>query len=411
VRTLLIALYLLTVGLRLGLAWLNVQHRQRNAGRVPAAFEGVVEPALLERMSRYNADRERFGMLDTALSALVVAVFFFAGGLSLYDRLLAHWIAPGWFHAVGFFVGLHVLGVVLELPLSLYSTFRIEQRHGFNRMTVSLFFADFAKSLVIGVILVGIASSAGYGLYHAAPNTYWLWLWLFAVVMSITLMLISPYVIEPLFIKTTPLDAEGLVDRVRRLAEQANVTVRQVLQMDASRRTAHSNAYFTGIGRVKRVVLFDTLLARLSEDEVVAVLAHELGHWKLRHITQRLLSMALLGLGLLYVGSLFLTRDRVPTLLDAAPATLYANVVLLGFVASTLGFFATPLSAYFSRRHEWQADAFAKTLTRTPEALASALVKLARDNLSNLHPHPLYAGFYYSHPTTQARVTRLLGSE
>lgn len=374
---------------------------------MPPEFEGRIEPARLAAISAYHADRERLGLVQTLFWAIVVFIFIFGGGLTAYDRWLAEVTSPGVLRGVIFFVGLQLATSLIELPFEAYSTFSIEQKHGFNRMSVGLFLGDTAKSLLLGTGFLALISAAGLAIIQAAPNLYWLWFWVLVVAVAALLMLIAPYVIEPLFIKTTPLKDEALSQSVRALAERVGVEVKQVLEMDASRRTAHSNAYFTGIGRVKRVVLFDTLLQRLTHGEVLAVLGHELGHWRLRHVSQRLITMALFALLLFYLGAQVLAWQGFSIWLGLGPASLYVKLVMLAFIAGILGFGLTPLSAYWSRRHEWQADEFASHITGAPQELASALVKLAEDNLTNLHPHPFYAAFYYSHPPTAFRVRKL----
>lgn len=406
----LVTAYLVTIAIRIILAVLNLRHRRLYGHRVPAEFADAIDPTTLRQSSDYNADRERFGLVQMALSSLVVVVFLFAGGLEAYDGWVCRWVGTGLVQGVTFFVGLQLATAILELPFDVFATFRIEQTHGFNRTSPGLFAADWFKSTLLGAVLAAAISAAGLALLNAAPTWYWLWFWLFGVALAIVLMLIAPYVIEPLFIKTAPLSNVELAVAVRQLAARVGVKVNQVLQVDASRRSSHSNAYFTGIGRVKRVVLFDTLLERLSGTEVLAVLGHELGHWRLRHVTQRLVSVASLSLLCLYVAARLLAWGGFAAWVGLSHPSVPAQLVMLGFLGSILGFFLTPVSAYWSRHHERQADAFAHECTGEPRALASALVKLARDNLTNLFPHPWYAAFYHSHPPALQRVRRLLES-
>jgi STE24 endopeptidase len=221
-------------------------------------------------------------------------------------------------------------------------------------------------------------------------------------------MYISPYVIEPLFFKFKPVSKEGLEDDIRALLGKAGLEISRIMEVDASRRSRHSNAYFTGIGRVKRIVLYDTLLEQMDNREVLAILAHEAGHWKKHHIVKRLVFAEAGSLAALFVAFQLLRWNGLPGLIGLESASFPAQLVILGFLGSLLGFFLTPLSSWLSRRHEWEADRFAAELTGAPDALASALVKLTKENLSNLHPHPLYAKIYYSHPPMVERVDRLL---
>jgi STE24 endopeptidase len=407
VTTLLIVLYLVTAAIRLTLTGLNIHHRRVHGGTVPAEFASSIDEPTLQRSSAYSADRESFGLLRYVVSVPVILWFLFGGGLATYDAWTRRVVSSNLGQWIVFFVGLSLVESLLELPFDAWATFRIEQRHGFNRSSVGLFLSDWVKGTLIGTVLVTLVTAVGAGLYFALPQYYWLCFWGFGVALATLLMLIAPTVIEPLFIKATPLENAELATAVRQLAERVGVRVTNVLQVDASRRSSHSNAYFTGIGRVKRVVLFDTLLSRLSESEILAVLAHELGHWKLRHVTQRLVTLALFALLSLYAGAQLLAWNPLPSLLGLAQTSVPALVVMLGFVASLFGFLLTPISAYWSRRHENQADAFAVRITKGGQDLASALAKLAQDNLTNLHPHPLYAAFYFSHPPACQRVRRL----
>ena len=386
---------------------LNLRYRRQHGGTVPPLFIGSIDGATLGRIQSYNADREAYGLWRLGATVPFVLWFYFGTGLEKFDQLVNGLPLPQLIQGVTFFVLLQIAVSILDLPLDAISTFYIEQKHGFNRSTPRLFLMDWLKGTVLGSLLWSLVCVCGLWLMRASPNLYFLWFWGFAVGLALLLMFLSPYVIEPLFIKTAPVDTESLAAEIRALAERAGVKVTQVLKMDASRRTGHANAYFTGIGSVKRVVLFDTLLAQLSHEEVLAVLAHELGHWKLRHVTQRLITFALLALGLLYVISRSLGTPTMLEVLGYANASSTAQITVVAFMIATVGFWITPLSSYWSRVHEWQADAFARKLLGHPEALASALVKLARDNLSNLHPHPWFAAFYYSHPTTQNRVAQL----
>ncbi len=402
-----LVVYLALLALRVWLMVLNLQHRRRHGGKVPPEFEGRLDPAALHKSSLYHADREKVAVLHMLVMAGVVVYFLFAGGLLAYDRLMANWIGSEGLRGVVFFAGLLILSSLLDLPFDAHVTFRIEQRHGFNRTTVGLFFADWLKGTLLSTVLLSVLAALGLGLLRVTPNWYWLWFWVLGVAFFTLLMFVSPYVIEPLFIKTKPLSREDLARAVQQLAERAGVKVTSVLEVDASRRSSHSNAYFTGIGRVKRVVLFDTLLQRLADAEILGVLGHELGHWKLGHVKKRLFGMAALALLGLFLASRWLAWPEGAALLGLSQASLFARLTMLGFLGSLLGELLSPLSMLWSRHHEWQADAFATQLTGQPQDLASALTRLAEDNLTNLFPHPWYAAVHHSHPPAVERVRRL----
>lgn len=389
------------------LGLLNLRHQGKHGSQIPEELAGTLDSDRLARISAYTADRARLALTTSLLSSASIALFVFGGWLERYDTWISSLSDSFVWQGVLFFLGLALAETLISLPFSLYATFRIEARHGFNRMTVALFWSDFAKSLLVSAILITLACSGALALMSAAPDTWWIWVWGFFVCLGLLLMYLGPYVIEPLFFKMRPLEAQGLVEEVRTLAERAGVHVGRVLTMDASRRSAHSNAYFTGIGRTKRVVLFDTLLDQLSRREVLSVLSHELGHWQKRHIQKRLLSMYALALGVFFAVFHLTAWPELPQLVGASSASFPARLVILAVAGSVVSFVITPLASFISRRHEWEADRFASELWGAPGDLADALVKLSRENLANLHPHPLYAAFYYSHPPVLERVGKL----
>jgi STE24 endopeptidase len=406
VTPILVLLFLTELAVGLWLRRLNLAHLARHGAEVPVELRADVPSETLARISAYTRDRARAGLIGSLVGSAAVLLFVF-GLLGAYDRFIAARFSFPLTAAMVFFLGLSWASTLLSIPLDLYLHFVIEERHGFNRMSVRLWLADLAKSTLISSAILCICVGAAALLVEASPGLWWLWVWLFLCGLSVLLLYVSPILIEPLFFRMKPLSVPGLEREVQALAERAGVHVKRVLEVDASRRSSHSNAYFTGLGSVKRVVLFDTLLERMSHAEILAVLAHELGHWKKHHILQRLLVTQALALAGLYVAHALLAWPGLPALFGLEQASLPARALLVGFLASLASFPLTPLGSYWSRRNEWQADAFAVELTHHPEALASALAKLARDNLSNLHPHPLYAAFYYSHPEPAERVRAL----
>lgn len=404
-QAIVLSLYALVVAVSFGLHFLNFRHLRRAGHEVPPELQGSVDEALLSRMAAYTEDRARFGLVTRLLSSAALLVFVLVL-LEPYDRFVGS-ITEGFVpRAVLFFVGLTWIESVLGIPLGLYAAFRIEARHGFNRMTKGLWWGDWIKGLLVSSVLLVLLVGFAAWLVQASPERWWLLVWALLIGFSVLLLYLSPVLIEPLFFKLEPLES-GLAEEVRALAERAGVHVSRVFTMDASRRSAHSNAYFTGIGRTKRVVLFDTLLTQLTPSQILGVLAHELGHWRKRHVQKRLLSMAVVALGACYLAHWLIEWRGLPGLVGAGEVSFPARVVILGFVGSIVSFAFTPLSAWWSRRHEWEADRFASELSGAPGDLADALVKLSRENLANLHPHPWYAKFYYSHPHVTERVRSL----
>jgi STE24 endopeptidase len=242
---------------------------------------------------------------------------------------------------------------------------------------------------------------------QASPKLWWLWLWFFYFIFSLFMMYISPYVIEPLFNKFAPVDDAELSEKITQLLAKTGIKVSRVFKMDASKRSRHSNAYFTGIGRVKRIVLFDTLLNDMNHDEILSVLAHEAGHWKKKHILKSIIVSEVVSIAVFFIASYIFSTDWLVKIFNLSHDSFLAKMVLLGFIGGLAGFFISPLSAYFSRRNERQADDYAKELMGTSEGLKSALKKLSKDNLSNLYPHPLFVLFHYSHPPILSRLARM----
>lgn len=389
---------------RFGLSWLNLRHLQREGHAVPAVLEAEVDSAKLSRISDYTAARARLGLLQSVLTTAVLGVFLFGGGLGAYDT----WVGSVTHSFVGqgvlFLIGLTLVGSVASIPFSLYSDFRLEARHGFNRQTPSLWWSDWLKSTVLSLVLSVALAAAAFALIRALPGAWWLLVAGLVCSVSLLLMVLSPTLIEPLFYRMEPLDVAGLREGIQAMTERAGVHVGRVLKVDASRRSSHSNAYFTGFGSQKRVVLFDTLLAQMSEPQILAVLAHELGHWKKQHVLTRMIVIQVLTFVAAYLAFRLAPAAGLPALVGLEQASFPARLLLLGVIAQVVLFPLTPLFSAWSRRDEREADRFAIELHGSASDLADALAKLGTENLSNLHPHPLYAAFYYSHPPLTERI-------
>ena len=404
---LLLVVYLVIKSLGFWLKYLNLDYLKQHAKSVPSEFEGAVDPGLVQKISRYTFENSRVSMVESAVGTVFILLILFGGLLGVYDN----WVTSltGSFIGRGalFFLFLLFVETLLGIPFSLYRNFKVESRYGFNTMPMRLWFSDLMKSIAISSILGTIVTVSALSIVRSNPQWWWLWVWAFFLAFSLFMMYLAPYVIEPLFFKFEPIKAEGLEEKVRLLVERAGVRVSRVFQVDASRRSRHSNAYFTGIGKVKRIVLFDTLIGQMPQDEILAVLAHEVGHWKKRHVLKRIVLTEMMAFAGLYVAYRLLQWDDLPALIGSRPLSFYARVVVIGFLGSLIMFPLTPLFNFLSRRDEREADRFASALTGNPKALAEALIKLSRENLSNLHPHPLYAKFYYSHPPVVERIRDL----
>jgi STE24 endopeptidase len=399
--------YIFTLSIGYLLRALNLSHLKRYGADIPPGFEGAVDKELLARTSAYTLERSRVGLIETLTENFLLIIFLFGGLLGVYDRWVVAFDGSFIMKGVLFFQGFNLAGIALGIPFSYYSTFHIENRFGFNTTSIKLWRSDLVKSAFIGILFTMALAGGALAIVQYSPRLWWLWAWSFFALVTLFLLYLSPYVIEPLFNKFEPVRKAGLEEEIRALLAKAGLSVSRVLQVDASRRSRHSNAYFTGIGRVKRIVLYDTLLEQMSHGEILAVLAHEVGHWKKGHIWKRLLFMEAGGLAVIYAAFRLLAWGGLPGLLGLSQGSFAAQTVILGFIGALAAFPFTPLGSWLSRRHEWEADRFACDLTGVPESLATALIKLSRENLANLHPHPLYARFYYSHPPVVERVRRL----
>lgn len=406
-KYLLLSLFLLIFGCRLLLRQLNLKHLRRYGTMVPQDFSGQVDQHQLDRAVAYTLAQNRLGFWSALTGELVLLWFLFAGGLEWYDRTVAG-LSQGFIvQGVVFYLLLGLAMSLLEAPFNLIRTFRIEERYGFNTSSFRLWLSDQVKGLLLSGLLGGLLLAGAFWLVKSAPQLWWFWVWLLFALASLFLMYLSPYLIEPLFFKFTPLDQPALENQVRELMTRAGLKAGAVQQVDASRRSRHSNAYFTGIGRVKRIVLFDTLLQQMENREIVAVLAHEIGHWKKCHVVLRLARAQLASFGLLSLAYLSLDQPWLPNLLGLTDASFFARGLIFVLLASLASFPLTPVSNALSRRQERQADRFASSLSGDPGALATALIKLSRENLANLHPHPWYAWFHFSHPPVVERVAQL----
>jgi STE24 endopeptidase len=404
------------LGTRLWLISRQIRHVAQHRSSVPAAFADVVSLKAHQKAADYTIARQRFELLTTAWGGAVLLGWTLLGGLDAVNGLVLDWALPRW-GALGYQVALLVavsaIGSVIDLPFDLWRTFRIEQQFGFNRMTWGLWLKDALVGTAMGAA-IGIPLVALVLWLMAAAGALW-WLWTFAVLAGFTLLMqvLYPTVIAPLFNKFQPLDDEThgpLKGRVQALMQRCGFQAQGLYVMDGSKRSAHANAYFTGFGASKRVVFFDTLLSRLSAEEIEAVLAHELGHFHHRHVPKRLVTVMGVWLASLALLGWLMNQPSFYTGLGVQPNMTAPNhglaLLLLTLAGPVFGFFITPITAAVSRRHEFEADAYASQQARAAD-LTSALLKLFEDNATTLTPDPLYVRFHYSHPPASERLAAL----
>ena len=404
------ALLLLGFVVKFWLASRQIRHVARHREAVPAAFAQTVSLAAHQKAADYTIAKSRLGLLELVFGAVVLLGWTLLGGLHALNQVLMDAWGPGMAQQLLLLAAFAAIGGLLDLPFTLYQTFVIEERFGFNKMTLGLWLADAAKGLVIGVAIGLPIAWLMLWLMGEAGALWWLWAWAVWMGFNLLLLVLYPTLIAPMFNKFRPLEDETLKARVTTLMQRCGFAAKGLFVMDGSKRSAHANAYFTGFGAAKRVVFYDTLLAKLSPAEVDAVLAHELGHFKHKHNVKRVAGMFAMSLaGFALLGWLsqqvwFYTGLGVAPNLEGANDAL--ALLLFMLVVPLFSFFVSPLMAQLSRKHEFQADAFAVAQTSGTD-LGRALLKLYEDNASTLTPDPVFVKFYYSHPPASERLARM----
>ena len=404
--TFLLAL-LLATGIRLWLSLRHHRHVAANRHAVPEAFAGSITPEAHAKAADYTLEKTRLAMVDTVISALVLLAFTLGGGLQwLSDAWAGTFETGGYAHGIALVLSMVAVTSVIDLPLGLYRTFVTEARFGFNRMTLALYFIDMVKQLAIG-LAIGVPLLAGVlWLMAQMGEHWWLWTWAAWAAFSLAMTILLPTVILPLFNKFSPMEDSPLRQRIEALLVKCGFRAQGLYVMDGSRRSSHGNAYFTGFGASRRIVLFDTLIERLTPQEIEAVLAHELGHFALRHIIKRMaLMFAASFLFFALLGHL-IDQDWFYAGLNVSTPTTAMALVLLVMVIPVFTFMLQPLSSLYSRSHEYQADAYAARHA-SAEDLVRALVKLYQDNAATLTPDPLHSAFHDSHPPAALRIAHL----
>lgn len=398
--------FLLRLGVNLGLSIVNLRHSAKLGTRVPAPLIGNLDEAALGKSRAYTRATGRFGIVHALYGAALTLVALFSGLMPALENGISRLGLSGAHHFVAFLVALFGILSVADLPFGLYHTFGIETRFGFNRQTFKGWLGDQLKGLVVSAVIGLPLLYAVYGFMSLAGSGWWVWLFVFLVAAQAFLLWLYPSLIAPLFNKFSPLPDGPLKERLESLAVRTGFQNRGLFIMDASKRSGHSNAYFTGLFR-PRIVLFDTLVNTLSVDEAEAVLAHEIGHYKGRHIQRRLV-FAFLSLFLtLYALSLLVAWPALFQAFGFATPSPHVAIAIISLTGGAFTFFFQPISAWLSRRNEYEADGFANRHATVPAAMRTALIRLGGENLSNPTPHPAYVAWNYSHPTLLDRLAAL----
>jgi STE24 endopeptidase len=386
---------------------LNISYLRQHGITVPELFQDVIDQEKLRKISAYTVDSTQFSTIATLVNEGLSLAILLSGFLPWLERVIHQ---RGYGMIVGglvFFAILSILANLLRIPFNLYETFVIENRYGFNTKTLKIWLSDLLKSMIIFGILGGLLLWVLLTLVIHGGNAWWVWAWMLVGGFELLLLWLFPLVIAPLFNKFEPIENKLLEQRIGALMGKVGLRVKGVFRMDASKRSRHTNAYFTGIGRSKRIVLFDTLLGSHTEEEILAVLSHEVGHWKRKHVLKQLILVETFSLVVFYVVARLLDWSLIYQTFGFQEPIPYIGLFLVGALLSPLGYFVQPLESAISRKFERQADDFSEGLMKTAEPLRHALKRLATDNLANLTPHPFYAWFYYSHPPLVERISRL----
>jgi STE24 endopeptidase len=403
--TLFLAAFTLTL---LGRLWLTMRHIRfvtAHSNAVPAEFAERISLESHQKAANYTVDRSRVTLFATLLDATLLLAFTLGGGLSALHEFWTSRL-DGLYYGIAMIFSLMLISGIIDLPLSLYRQFVIEARHGFNRMSVGLFFADLIKQTLLGLVIGTPVILAVLWLMDAMGSYWWFYVWLFWSVFNLLIMFIYPTWIAPLFNKFSPLEDGEMKSRIEALLTRCGFRSSGLYVMDGSKRSNHGNAYFTGFGDNKRIVFFDTLLARLTPTEIEAVLAHELGHFRRKHIVKRIVFMFATSLGFLWLLGQLINAPWFFNGLGVTTQNTALALILFFLVIPVFTFPFSPLMSHFSRQHEFEADAYAAEHTAASD-LTRALVKLYEDNASTLTPDPIHSMFYDSHPPAAVRIAHL----
>ena len=389
--------------LRYVLQWLNMKNLKVHGKEIPPVFESEIDEATLNKMVDYTYDQSRLEARENLVSDIIeLAVLF------LLLPLLVVWLSGTNLNiivqALIFFATLAVISGIAGLPFDLYHTFVLERKYGFSTITWKLWLADLFKSLLISAIMMAIIVSVLIAFITYLPKSWWFWGWAFFTLFQLVMLWFYPVLIAPLFNKFEPIQHESLKGKIMALLSKAGLQAKGIYQVDEGKRSKHTNAYFTGIGKTKRIVLYDTLLSSHTQEEIVSVLAHEIGHWKKKHLLKQLAFMILASLILFYLVYLIVSWPPLYRAFGMIQTPVYAGLFLVSLYLAAGGFFLSPAGSAITRHFEREADRMAFDLTGTVKPMVSALKRLAKDNLSNLHPHPWYVRFYYSHPPLTERI-------
>ena len=387
---------------------LNIKYLKTNTAVLPKILRDKIDNSTLLKITEYTQTKEKFSIISSLFSFIFLLAILFSGILNKIDLIFWDNSSPDGWSGVMYCIVVSLLFSIISIPFNIYQTFVIEQKYGFNKTTKKLYIIDFIKSLVISIAIVAPLLRLLFYLVDLMGDSWWTGGWMTITLFQLLMLWLYPTIIAPLFNKFTPLEDAELNSKIDELTIKAGFKSNGVFLMDGSKRSSHSNAYFTGIGKSKRIVLFDTLIKQLSQPELLNVLAHELGHFKKKHIRNMLvLNFFIMGFSF-YIISLILKSPAFFEAFSMDNISLHSALVLISLISPSFLFIFTPLFNWKSRKHEYEADKYSINLLKQPEEMAKALVNLAEKNLSNLTPHPWYSFYHYSHPGLIERINHIM---
>jgi STE24 endopeptidase len=400
-----ISVYILSVALCLAIEGININYLNKYGQNVPVAFQGVIHDAELKNIIRYTSDNFRFKFVRTGAGKMLFLLIIISGVLPWFDEKLANTeiLSAG----LIFFAVIGLGEMLTGLPFNYYHSFVIEERYGFNTKTIKIWISDLVKGLLVMTVLGGFLLSALLLMLKYLGENWWIWAWAVFLCFQLLMTVLYPTLIAPLFNTFTPLEAGELKTGIKRLAQREGLDVEGIYQMDATRRTRHTNAYFSGLGKAKRIVLFDSLIQCHSQDEIISILAHEIGHLKKNHIKKQILINGFVSLLLFFLAAKLMTWEKMYESFGFSAMSGYVGLFLVGILWEPANFFLSPVGRAISRKFEREADFYSLGILKTAKPLVTALKKMAKENLSNLSPHPLYVFFNYSHPPLLERIEYL----
>ena len=391
-----------------GLTWLNMRHIKQHRGEIPSFYKDKIEPAQYAKSIDYTLEKLRFGILTSFIAIPVVWAAIFSGFFDKLDSWISVLALKPLLHSVVFVLATGLILMVLKIPQNLYSHFVIEEKYGFNKMTLKIWAVDFVKGLMLSAVLGVPLLTVLFWLFQKAGPVWWIWSFGALFAFQFFIYAVYPVWIAPLFNKFTPLADGELKRAILDIASRIRFKLSGIYTIDGSKRSSHSNAYFAGIGRFRRIVLFDTLADKHTLPEIIGVLAHEMGHNIKKHVQRQLIFSFVVAFAGFWILSRVIGWEPFYAAFNAGAPTPHKALVLFSLFSGTFTFWLTPISNALSRKYEFEADRFSVETTKDKISLASALIKLSKENLSNLTPHPLYSFYHYSHPTTVERVKAIL---